>query len=94
MVANHLLAAVVVLIKETWRTKVKVKRKNQNRMILRERVRKNPRIVEANRPHTKVVKAVNHLVALKTQAALMGKAQTKSGRMNRVQIVLRHDKIL
>jgi len=57
-------------------------------------VRKNPRIVEVNQRHTKVVKAVNHLVALKTQEALMEKAQTKSGKMNRVQIVLKHDKIL
>ena len=72
---------------------MKVKR-SQNRMILKEKARKSPKIVAANQPHMKVVKAVNHLVALKTQAALMGRDQIKSGRMNRVQIALRHDKIL
>ena len=90
-VASHLLAAVVVQIKETWRIKVIVKR-SLNRMILRAKVRKSPRIVVANRLHMKVDKAVNHLVVLKAQAALMGKAQTKSGRMNRVRIVPKLDK--
>ena len=93
-VANHLQVAAVVQIKGTWRTKMKAKR-SQKRMTLRLQVKKNQRrTVEVNRLHMKVVKVVIHLVALKTLAALMGKAQIKSGRMNRVQIVLRHDKIL